>query len=172
AQAYHEQYGLVTLIGIPGNIYGPYDNFDLYQAHVIPALVRKFVAAVAQKAEEIVVWGDGNAARDFVYVGDVVRGLIRMAECYDRPVLINLSSGVATSVREVVELLQAITGFQGRVVWDTTKPSGQERRLFDVSRAKREMAFVAKVSLREGLERTVEWYQRNRDKLVDGRLLA
>ena len=172
AQAYHEQYGLVTLIGIPGNIYGPYDNFDLYQAHVIPALVRKFVDAVAQKAEEIVVWGDGKAARDFVYVGDVVRGLIRMAECYDRPVLINLSSGVATSVREVVELLQAITGFQGRVVWDTTKPSGQERRLFDVSRAKREMAFVAKVSLREGLERTVEWYQRNRDKLVDGRLLA
>src|SRR5947199_5880722 len=79
AQAYHEQYGLVTLIGIPGNIYGPYDNFDLYQAHVIPALVRKFVDAVAQKAEEIVVWGDGKAARDFVYVGDVVRGLIRMA---------------------------------------------------------------------------------------------
>jgi GDP-L-fucose synthase len=170
AQAYYEQHGLVTLIWIPGNIYGPYDNFDLYQAHVIPALVRKFVDAAEQKTDEVVVWGDGKAARDFVYVGDVARGLIRMAECYDRPAIVNLSSGVATSVREVVELLQMITGFRGRIVWDTSKPSGQERRLFDVSRAKLEMAFVVAVGLREGLERTVEWYRRHRDKLVDGRL--
>ncbi|MEE8201775.1 MAG: GDP-L-fucose synthase [Candidatus Acidoferrales bacterium] len=172
AEAYYRQYGFVALVGVPGNIYGPNDNFDLYQAHVIPALVRKFVEAVEEDQPEVVVWGTGKPARDFVYVGDVARGLLGMVEHYDRPALVNLSRGRATAVREVVERLVEITGFRGRVRWDTTKPEGQECRRFDVSRARAEMGFVARVDLDEGLRRTVEWFRAHRGALVGGRVLA
>ena len=172
AEAYYRQYGFVALVGVPGNIYGPYDNFDLYQAHMIAALVRRFVEAVEEGRKAVVVWGSGQAVRDFVYVGDVARGLLGMVEHYDRPAVVNLSSGRATAVREVVERLVEITGFRGRVRWDTTKPEGQECRLFDVSRARDEMGFVARVDLEEGLRRTVEWFGAHRGALVGGRVLA
>lgn len=172
ADAYYRQYGFVTVVGMPGNIYGPYDNFDLYQAHVIPALVRKFVEAVEEEAREVIVWGSGKPARDFVYVGDVARGLLRMAEHYDRPALVNLSSGIATTVREVVDALVEITGFPGEVVWDTSKPEGQRLRQFDVTRARKEMGFVAEVGLTEGLRRTVEWYRAHQEAMVGGRVSA
>lgn len=172
ADAYYRQYGFVTVVGMPGNIYGPYDNFDLYQAHVIPALVRKFVEATRDGAREVVVWGSGKPARDFVYVGDVARGLLRMGEHYDRPALVNLSSGIATSVREVVDALVEITGFHGQVVWDTSKPEGQQLRRFDVTKAREEMGFVVEVGLKEGLRRTVEWYRANQQAMVGGRVSA
>lgn len=172
AEAYHRQFGLVTLVGIPGNIYGPYDNFDLYQAHIVPALVRKFVEAVEEGTPAVTVWGSGKPARDFVYVGDVARGLLRMAERCDQPALLNLSSGVATSVRQVVDALVEITGFKGYVTWDRSKPEGQEMRLFDVSKAKEEIGFVAEVDLREGLRRTVAWYRAHRKSMVAGRASA
>ncbi|MBI4466598.1 MAG: GDP-L-fucose synthase, partial [Acidobacteria bacterium] len=162
AEAYHRQYGFVTVVGVPGNVYGPYDNFDLYQAHVIPALVRKFVEAVEDNRPEVVVWGSGRPTRDFVYVEDVARGLLLAAERYSEPAMINLSSGLDTPVRQVVDTLTEITGFTGRVVWDTSKPDGQLRRVFDISRARRELGYESAVNLREGLRRTVEWFRKHR----------
>jgi GDP-L-fucose synthase len=164
AIAYWRQYGFPIINVIPGNIYGPYDNFDLENAHVIPALVRKFVEAVDSGHKQVVVWGTGKPTRDFVYAGDVAEGILRAAEVYDRPELVNLSSGKETSIREVVETLVEITGFDGEIVWDTSRPDGQARRCFDVGKAKREIGFEARTSLREGLQRTVEWYRTHRNE--------
>ncbi len=169
SQAYFEQHGFVSVIGIPGNVYGPNDNFDLYQSHVIPALVRKFVEAAAEGKPEVVVWGSGKASRDFVYVEDVARGLLRAAEVFDRPDLVNLSSGKETTIREVVEALADLTGFEGTIRWDASRPDGQLRRLFDTTKARREMGFEARVDLREGLRLTLDWFRAHRHALVGGR---
>ena len=158
--AYWRQYAFPAIITIPGNIYGPYDNFDLEHAHVIPALVRKFVEAADRRKVE--VWGTGKPTRDYVYAGDVASGLLRAVETYDRSELVNLSSGTETSIGEVVESLTDITGFNGEIVWDTSRPDGQARRLFDVSKAKRELGFECRTTLKEGLRRTVEWYRTHR----------
>lgn len=163
AIAYWRQHRFPAIVTIPGNIYGPYDNFDLEHAHVVPALVRKFVTAVDEGHSEVVVWGSGTPTRDFVYAGDVAEGILLAAEHYDCPELINLSSGCESSIRDVVELLRDITGFHGEVVWDRSRPDGQARRLFDVSKAKRDLGFEARTSLREGLQKTVEWYRANRN---------
>lgn len=165
--AYWRQHRFPAIITIPGNIYGPYDNFDLEHAHVIPALVRKFVEAtdppsLSGSRPTVIIWGTGRPTRDFVYAGDVAAGLLRAAETYDRPELVNLSSGTETSIRDVVETLADITGFTGEVVWDVSRPDGQARRMFDVSKAKRELGFECGTSLREGLSRTVEWYRTHR----------
>jgi GDP-L-fucose synthase len=108
------------------------------------------------------VWGIGKPTRDFVYAGDVAEGILRAAEVYDRPELVNLSSGTETSIREVVEILVEVTGFDGDIVWDTSRPDGQARRVFDVSKARRELGFWARMGLREGLRQTAEWYRANR----------
>jgi GDP-L-fucose synthase len=160
--AYFRQHGFPSVITIPGNIYGPYDNFDLEASHVVPALVRKFVDAVERGEEKVVVWGTGRPTRDFVYAGDVAHGMLRAAQLYDRPELVNLSSGVETSIRELVTTLVEVTDFAGDVVWDTSRPDGQPRRCFDVTKAKRELGFVPQVGLREGLRLTVSWYKKNR----------
>jgi len=160
--AYWRQHRFPAIVTIPGNIYGPYDNFDLEHAHVIPALVRKFVEATADGEPTVTVWGSGRPTRDYVYAGDVAAGILRAAETYDEPALVNLSSGEETSVREVVETLKEITGFQGEIVWDASRPDGQARRMFDVSRAKREMGFECTTSLAEGLRQTVGWYRAHR----------
>lgn len=160
--AYFRQYGFPSVIAIPGNIYGPYDNFDLEASHVVPALVRKFVDAVERGDEQVVVWGTGRPTRDFVYAGDVAGGMLRAAALYDRPELVNLSSGVETSIRELVTTLVEVTGFGGDVVWDTSRPDGQLRRCFDVTKARRELDFQPQVDLREGLRLTAAWYKENR----------
>jgi nucleoside-diphosphate-sugar epimerase len=158
------QHRFPAVVTIPGNIYGPYDNFDLEHAHVIPALVRKFVEATAGGTHGAVeVWGSGRPTRDYVYAGDVARGMLRAGEVYDRPELVNLSAGRETSVREVVELLAEITGFEGEVAWDASRPDGQSRRRFDVAKARRDLDFECTTSLAEGLRRTVDWYRQNRD---------
>ena len=165
--AYWRQYRFPAIITIPGNIYGPYDNFDLENAHVVPALVRKFVEATdghGSGRPEVVVWGTGRATRDFVYAGDVAEGILRAAERYDQPALVNLSSGREHAVREVVETIAEITGFDGEIVWDASRPDGQARRLFDMSKAQRELGFEARTSLREGLRRTIEWYRAHRSE--------
>lgn len=162
SNAYFQQHGFVSVIAVPGNIYGPYDNFDLSASHVVPALVRKFVDASESGAREVVVWGTGRPTRDFVFAGDVAEGFLLAAERYSQPELVNLSSGVETSIRELVGILQALTGFQGKVVWDASRPDGQLRRFFDVSKAGTDLGFVSRTSLREGLLRTVSWYQANR----------
>lgn len=160
--AYFQQHQFPSVIGIPGNIYGPYDNFDYEEAHVIPALVRKFVEAADDRLPRVTVWGSGKPTRDFVYAGDVAEGLLRAAEKYDRPSLVNLSSSTETSIRQVVEALQQLTGFRGEVVWDTARPDGQARRVFDVSQAERELGWRARTSLEVGLRKTVDWYRANR----------
>jgi GDP-L-fucose synthase len=162
ALAYWRQHGFLATAAIPGNIYGPYDNFDLENAHIIPALVRKFVEAVDDKQERIVVWGSGTPTRDFVYAGDVAEGLLRAAEVYKQPEIVNLSSGQDTSIADVVRALEAITGFGGQIVWDSSRPDGQTRRQFDVSKAKKELDWHARTSLRDGLSKTVAWYRANR----------
>jgi GDP-L-fucose synthase len=162
AQAYWRQYRFLAVAAIPGNIYGPYDNFDLENAHVIPALARKFVEAVDDRQKRIVVWGSGTPTRDFVYAGDVAEGLLRAAESYKQPEIVNLSSGRDTSIADVVGELAAITGFQGQIVWDTSRPEGQSRRLFDVTKAKRDLDWEARTSLHDGLAKTVAWYRANR----------
>jgi GDP-L-fucose synthase len=159
--AYREQYGFNSIICIPGNIYGPYDNFNLLDAHVIPALVRKFVEALEKKAPALEVWGTGNPTRDFAYAGDVADGMIKATETYHKSEIINISSGVETSIRQVVEHLGDIAGFSGEVIWNTSRPDGQLRRCFDVSKAKRELGFEASTDIRTGLERTVKWYRAN-----------
>ncbi len=162
SMAYWRQYGFPILVGIPGNIYGPYDNFDLEAAHVVPALVRKFVEATDDGKPSVEVWGTGKATRDFVYGGDVAKGLILMAEKIDEPVLLNLSRGQEASVREVVEQLVEITGFGGEIDWQTDRPEGQSRRLFDMSKTQEALGFGCDTSLHDGLKQTVDWYRANR----------
>jgi len=162
AMAYWRQHNFLATAAIPGNIYGPYDNFDLENAHVIPALARKFVEAVDDKQDRIVVWGSGTPTRDFVYAGDVAEGLLRAAEVYKQPEIVNLSSGHDTSIADVVRELVAITGFKGQIVWDTSRPDGQARRRFDVSKAKKDLDWHARTSLHDGLAKTVAWYRANR----------
>jgi GDP-L-fucose synthase len=155
AQAYREQYGLNSIYLLPTNLYGPRDNFDLETSHVIPALIRK----MAEAEDEVVLWADGSPTREFLYVEDCVEGLVLASKRYDGPEPVNLGAGKEISIRELAELVADVTGYRGRVVWDTTKPGGQPRRSVDASRARELFGFEARTPLREGLERTVAWYR-------------
>ncbi|NKB22896.1 MAG: NAD-dependent epimerase/dehydratase family protein [Kiritimatiellae bacterium] len=159
SEAYYRQHNFVSVIGIPGNIYGPYDNYNLLDAHVIPALVRKFVEATKQATERIEVWGTGKAARDFVYAGDVAEGLLLSAEYFNTNAIVNLSSGQETSIKEVIDILTRITAYKGQIEWNTSRPDGQLHRCFDITKAKEELGWKAKTSLEEGLQKTVDWYR-------------
>jgi GDP-L-fucose synthase len=160
--AYWRQFKFPILVAIPGNIYGPYDNFDLQAAHVIPALVRKFVEAADDGKPFVEVWGTGKATRDFVYAGDVAEGMIRMAEKVNEPVLLNMACGRDNSIKEVVDALTEITGFPGRIQWLTDKPEGQDRRVLDMSLTEKTLDFRCETSLADGLRKTVDWYRANR----------
>jgi len=163
--AYWQQHRFPAIVVLPGNIYGPHDNFDLENAHVVPALVRKFVEATASRPhKDVVVWGTGRASRDFVYAGDVAQGILRAGETYERPELVNLSMGRSTSVRDMVELLSDITDFEGEIVWDATRPEGQHDRCMDTSKAGTELGFRAVTDLREGLALTARWYRENQSR--------
>jgi GDP-L-fucose synthase len=159
AQAYREQYGLDAVYLVPVNLYGPGDNFHPTNAHVIPDLIRKMVDAQEEGSEEIVLWGDGSPTREFLYVDDCVEALSLAAERYDGADPVNVGTGEEISIRELAELLQELTGFAGEIAWDTSKPNGQPRRRLDTSRAARLFGVRARVSLREGIERTVAWYR-------------
>ncbi len=159
AQAYREQYGLNAIFLLPVNLYGPGDNFDLETSHVIPALIRKMTEARDRGEREVVLWGDGSPTREFLYVEDCAEGLLLAAERYDGPDPVNLGTGEEIAIRDLAELVAAATRFGGETVWDTSKPNGQPRRRLDTSRARERFGFEAKVSLREGIERTVAWYQ-------------
>ena len=155
AQAYREQYGLDAIFLLPTNLYGPRDNFDLETSHVIPALIRKMVEA----EDEVVLWGDGSPTREFLYVDDCVDGLVLAAERYDGADPVNLGAAREISIRELAELIADVTGYEGGITWDSSKPNGQPRRSVDATRARELFGFEAKTSLREGIERTVAWYR-------------
>ena len=158
-QSYRQQYGLNGIYLLPVNLYGPGDNFDLKTSHVIPALIRKFVEARQRGEKEVQVWGTGKASREFFYVEDCARGITLATQEYDGPEPVNLGAGFEITIRELAERIRRIVGFEGDLVWDTTKPDGQPRRCLDVSRAKVLFDFEAEVSFHDGLKRTVEWFE-------------
>jgi len=161
AQAYRQQYGMNVIYLLPVNLYGPGDNFDLESSHVIPALIRKFSEAVRKGEEVVNVWGTGKASREFLYVEDAAEGILSATEKYDKPAPVNLGVGKEITIKEIVTLVGKISGFQGQIVWDSSKPDGQLRRCLDVTRAKKEFGFEAKTDLAVGLQRTIEWYRSN-----------
>jgi len=166
AQSYREQYGFNAIYLLPVNMYGPRDNFDLESSHVIPALVRKMVEGQERGDEEIVLWGDGTPSREFLYVDDCAEGLLLAMERYDKPEPVNLGAGFEITIRELAELIQELTGYEGRLVWDTSRPNGQPRRSLDTSRAEREFGFKARTGFREGLERTIEFFRSEREWIM------
>ncbi len=158
AQAYRQQYGFNAIFLLPVNLYGPRDNFDLKTSHVIPALIRKCVEAREGGQDHIVAWGTGAPTREFLYVEDAAEGILLATERYNKSEPVNIGSGIEISIKELVELIARLTGFEGQIVWDKSKPDGQPRRCLDTSRAEREFGFRAKVDLVQGLRRTVDWY--------------
>ena len=163
SQAYREQYGFNSLFLLPVNLYGPGDNFDPEDSHVIPALIRKFLEAQLPGATNSVdVWGTGSATREFLYVEDAVEGILLAAERYDQSEPVNLGSSTEISIRDLADLIARITGFDGSIHWDATKPDGQPRRKLDVSRAERLFGFRSSTTFEEGLKRTIEWYKETR----------
>jgi GDP-L-fucose synthase len=155
AQSYRAQYGTNAIFLLPANLYGPRDNFDLQTSHVIPALIRKMVAA----EDEVVLWGDGSPTREFLYVDDCAEGLLLAADRYDGAEPVNLGTSEEISIRDLAELVAELTGFEGEIVWDASMPNGQPRRSLDVSPATQPFGFVAHTTLRDGLARTIEWYR-------------
>jgi GDP-L-fucose synthase len=161
-QAYRQQYGFQSIYLLPVNLYGPADNFNPQSSHVIPALIKKCVEAVDTSAPAIEVWGDGSPTREFLYVEDAAEGIVQAAERFEGDEPINLGSGMEISIRDLVETIARLTGFQGDIVWDTSKPNGQPRRQLDVSRAEQLFGFRAHTSFEEGLRRTIDWYRQQR----------
>ncbi len=159
AQAYREQYGTNAIYLLPVNLYGPRDNFDLETSHVIPALIRKMVEARERGEREIVLWGDGSPTREFLYVEDCAEAIWLAAQRYDGAEPVNLGTGDEIAIRELAELVAELTGFDGDIVWDASRPNGQPRRRLDVTRAQQLFGFRARTPLRDGLERTVAWYR-------------
>ena len=163
AQAYREQYGTNAIFLLPVNLYGPGDNFDLETSHVIPALIRKMVEAGERGEHEVVLWGDGTATREFLYVDDCVEGLALAAERYDGADPVNLGTGEEIAIGDLARLVRHATGFTGTIRWDTSRPNGQPRRRLDTTRAEELFGFTAAVPLEEGLARTVAWYRESRE---------
>ncbi len=159
SQAYRQEYGFNSVYLLPVNLYGPGDNFDPASSHVIPALIKKVVDAKRTGAPSVEVWGTGAASREFLYVDDAAHGLVLAAERYNKPDPVNLGAGMEITIRDLVELIRNLTGYTGTIRWDTSKPDGQPRRCLDVSRAREEFGFEAKMPFSEGLKRTIAWYE-------------
>lgn len=177
SQAYREQYGYNAIYLLPVNLYGPKDNFDPESSHVIPALIKKIVDAMGGKKsalqrfnepnkpnkpnepdKPIIVWGTGKASREFIYVEDAAEGIVLAAEKYNKPDPVNIGAGFEITIKDLVELIAKLTGFNGAITWDTSKPDGQPRRMLDVSKAEKEFGFRAKTSFEEGLKKAITWY--------------
>jgi GDP-L-fucose synthase len=161
AQAYRQQYGFNAIYLLPVNLYGPGDNFDLKTSHVIPALVRKFVEARDRGDKQVVCWGTGAASREFLYVDDAAEGILLAAERYNGAEPVNVGAGMEITIKELAEVVKRATGFNGEIVWDSSKPDGQPRRRLDTSRAEKLFGFRAKVGFEEGLRQTIAWFESN-----------
>ncbi len=164
AQAYRQQYEFNTIYLLPVNLYGPGDNFNLETSHVIPALVRKCIEAQERGDKEVTLWGDGSPTREFLYAGDAADGILAATEFYNGSEPVNIGSGQEISIKDLAELIARLTDFEGRLVWDTSKPNGQPRRALDTSRAVEFFGWRAGVPFEEGLRRTIAWYRQNRKK--------
>jgi GDP-L-fucose synthase len=165
ASAYRAQYGFNAISLVPGNLYGPFDNFDLHNSHVIPALIHKFLAAKETNAPEVVAWGSGKPVRDFVYVTDACEAILLAADNYNGADLINISSGVAVTIKELGGAIAELAGYEGKVVWDATKPDGQMMKGYDVTRMRQLLGYECRTSLRDGLRMTINWVLANRSAL-------
>lgn len=159
--AYRVQHGFNSVVLIPGNVYGEYDNFNLTQAHVIPALIRKYIEARDRGDAEVVAWGTGRPTRDFVYAGDVAATIPWFLANYDSSEPVNISTGTRISIRELAETVARVVGFRGVIRWDTSKPDGQMDKIFDVTRL-RSLGLSCPTPLEEGLRRTVAWFEQAR----------
>jgi GDP-L-fucose synthase len=166
AQAYREEFGSNFVMVFPVNLYGPGDNFDLEDSHVIPAMVRKFVEAKLAGTERVVLWGDGTPTREFLFVDDAAEGLALTAERHDAPAPMNLAAGFEISMRQLADQIQRAVGYDGVVDWDASRPNGQPRRMLDVSRARELIGFEARMPLDEGLAQTIAWYREHREAIL------
>lgn len=162
SQVYRSQYGYNSIYLLPVNLYGPRDNFDLETSHVIPALIRKCIEAKEAGADHIVAWGDGSPTREFLYAEDAAEGILLATERYNDSEPVNLGSSFEISIKELVETIAKVTEFEGKIVWDSSKPNGQPRRKLDVERAKESFGFSSQVSFEEGLKLTVDWYKKHK----------
>jgi GDP-L-fucose synthase len=162
SQAYRQEYGFNSIFLLPVNLYGPGDNFDPASSHVIPALIKKCVDAVENGADHIVCWGTGKVSREFIYVADAAEGILLATERYNGAEPVNIGAGFEITIKELVEKIAKLTGFEGEIRWDSSRPDGQPRRRLDTSRAKKYFGFEAKTSFDEGLKATIEWYRKNR----------
>src|SRR6266568_3001177 len=172
SQAYRQQYGFNSSVLFPVNLYGPKDNFDLHTSHVIPALIRKCVEARDRGDRQIVVWGDGSASREFLHARDAAEGIVAACERYDKSEPVNLGAGFEIKIRDLVPLIARLCRFEGEIVWDTTKPNGQPRRMLDTTRALKEFGWKARIGFEEGLRETVEWYEKKRGTRCTGSCAA
>jgi len=154
---YRNQYDFNSVVLLPANLYGPHDNFDLQSSHVVPALIRKFLEA----KDQVEIWGSGKASREFLYVKDTVKAIIDMAEHVNESGPFNLGTGIETTIKELVETIAEITDFNGKIVWDNTKPDGQPRRFYDMNKFKNALGYVPSTTLKEGITATIDWYRRN-----------
>ena len=159
SQAYRIQYGFNSIFLVPVNLYGPGDNFDPDSSHVIPALIVKFFEAMKNGKKQVVVWGDGSSSREFLYVEECAQAIRLAMERYDKSLPINLGIGEEITIKSLAEKIGKLAGFQGKIVWDSSKPNGQPRRSLDVSRAYEEFGFKAKVPIDEGLKKVMQWYR-------------
>lgn len=159
---YREQYDFNSVILLPANLYGPHDNFDLETSHVVPALVRKFIEAKERGDSQVEVWGTGTASREFLYSVDTAQAILDMAERVNESGPFNLGTGVETTIKELVETIKDLTEFDGEIVWDTSRPDGQPRRFYDMSRFEKALGYVPSTSLEDGLLQTIKWYKENK----------
>jgi GDP-L-fucose synthase len=165
AQAYRQQYGYNAIYLLPVNLYGPRDNFNPSSSHVIPAQIRKCIEAQEAGSDEMISWGDGSPTREFIYVEDAAEAIVMASERYNGSEPVNIGSGHEISIKDLTNLIARLTGFTGRIVWDTSKPNGQPRRGLDTSRAEQYFGFKARTPFEEGLRRTIEWYRQNSSAL-------
>lgn len=166
SQAYRQQYNFNSIVLFPVNLYGPGDNFDPKSSHALPALIRKVYEAKLAGDDHIVLWGTGKATRGFLYVEDAAKGIVEAAEKYNKSEPVNLGSPIEISILELAKLIMKLMDYQGKIIFDPTKPDGQPRRGLDVSKAKKEFGFVAKTSFERGLKKTIDWYVAHRKKII------
>ena len=165
SDAYRRQYGFNSIFLMPTNLYGPRDNFNPATSHVIPALIRKCIHAREANQTTLTAWGDGSPTREFLYVEDAAEGILKASEAYNKSEPVNLGSGFEISIRELLETIAEMTGFEGDIHWDTDKPNGQPRRALDNTKAKAEFGFEATTAFKNGLRQTIDWYLENRERI-------